>query len=105
MAYKPMIIKKLVTTAGIAERLTTTNILTPSVTIQANDDNSSGGAFVGDSQVDKDLFTGIELDPRESITFAAIEPKSGNGLISLKDIWIDADGSGEGVTATYLEEV
>ena len=101
MAYKPMIIKKLVTTKGTAERLTTSNILTPSVTIQANDDNTAdAGVFVGDNQVEYTTFTGIELNARESIT-----PKSGKGLISLRDIWIDTDNNGEGVTATYLEEV
>jgi len=109
MAYKPMVIKKLVTTAGIAERLTTSNVLTPSVVIQAFDDNDTDGVpdgvFVGDSQVDKTLFNGIELNPRESVTFSAIDPKSGGGLISLQDIWIDADVTNDGVTATYLEEV
>ena len=106
MAYKPMIIKKLVTTKGTAERLTTSNILTPSVTIQANDDNTAdAGVFVGDNQVEYTTFTGIELNARESITFSAVDPKSGKGLISLRDIWIDTDNNGEGVTATYLEEV
>lgn len=106
MAYKPMVIKKLITTKGTAERLTKFNILTPSVIIQANDDNTAdAGVFVGDSQVNYVLFNGIELNLRESVTFSAVDPKSGKGLISLRDIWLDTDTDGEGVTATYLEDV
>jgi len=104
MAYKPMIIKKTVTTAGTAERLTDLDILTPSVIIQAADDNTNG-AFVGDSQVDKTLFNGVELNARESVTFNAVDPKSGKGLISLRDIWIDVDTSLDEVIACYLAEV
>jgi len=104
MAYKPMIIKKTVTTAGTAERLTEANIMTPSVIIQAADDNTDG-VFVGDNQVDKTLFNGIELNARESVTFSAVDPKSGKGLISLRDIWIDVDTSSDEVIACYLAEV
>ena len=102
MAYKPMCIKKTISSAGTAERLTTSNIKTPSVIIQAADDNTNG-FFVGDNQVDKDAFNGIELNARESVTFSAIDPKSGEGLISLKDIWVDSDtGSTDAVVACYL---
>jgi len=104
MPYKPMIIKKTITTTGTAERLTEANILTPSVIIQAADDNTNG-VFVGDNTVDKTLFNGIELDARESVTFSAIDPKSGRGLISLRDIWIDVDTSADEVIACYLMEV
>jgi len=95
MAYKPMIIKKTLTEA---------NIMTPSVIIQAADDNTNG-AFVGDNQVDKTLFNGIELNARESVTFSAVDPKSGKGLISLRDIWIDVDTSSDEVVACYLMEI
>lgn len=109
MPYKPMCIKKTVGTAGTAEQLTTANILTPSVIIQAFDDNLTNSTpddvFVGDNQVDKTLFNGTELNPRESITFTAVEKGSGVELVNLSDIWIDADVAGDGVTACYLQEV
>lgn len=108
MAYKPMCIKKTIGTAGTAEQLTTANILTPSVVIQAHDDNANAGndgVFVGDNQVDETLFNGIELEARESVTFTAVNKGSGLELINLSDIWIDANTADDGVTACYLQEV
>lgn len=108
MAYKPICFKKTVGVAGTPERLTTANIMTSRVTIQAFDDNLTNstpdGVFIGDNQVDKTLFNGIELNPRESVTFSAIDPKAGRGLISLRDIWIDADVADDGVIVCYLQE-
>lgn len=105
MAYKPICIKKTISSAGTAERLTTANIFTPSVIIQAADDNTNG-MFVGDNQVDKDLFNGIELNARESVTFSLINVGSGTELISLRDIWIDSDtASTDAVIACYLMEI
>ena len=109
MAYKPMCFKKTVGTAGTAEQLTTANILTPMVIIQAFDDNltdtTPDGVFVGDNQVDKTLFNGTELNPRESVTFTAVNKGSGVELVDLSNIWIDADVAGDGVAVCYLQEV
>ena len=66
---------------------------------------ANAGVFVGDNQVDKTLFTGIELNKRESVTFSAHDPQSCRGLISLRDIWIDVDTSSDEAVACYLTEV
>ena len=101
MQYKPMCFKKTVAASGTAERLTTSNLAVVYVSIQAFDDNTNG-IFIGDSQVDKTLFNGIELNGREAVTFGAIQPGMGMDLISLKDIWIDADTTSDGVTVICL---
>ena len=103
MAYKPAIMKVNLTASGTAQRITSANILTPSVIIQAADDNTDG-VMIGDNQVDKTLFNGIELDARESVTFTAIDPKSGKGLISLRDIWFDGDTTNDDIIVCYLIE-
>jgi len=103
MSYKLACIKKTVAATGTAERLTDADLFSPSVIIQAFDDNTNG-VHIGDSQVDKTLFNGTELDARESVTFSLINVGSGVELISLRDIWIDVDTNSDGVTATYLQE-
>lgn len=108
MEYIPRCFRKAVTTAGTGEQLTTADIETPAVLIQAEVSNT-GQIYVGDSQVnysatDASIITGVELDSGDSISFD-IADCGEDAAINLSGIWLDAGVSGDGVWVTYLQEV
>lgn len=107
MKYKPRVFVVDATTAGTRKQLTTADIQTPWVCLQPLDGNS-GSIFVGDNQVSATL--GIELKETD---FTGTDLLA-NGLIlsppppatiSLSDIWIDTDNSGDDVMVMYLERI
>jgi hypothetical protein len=100
MTVKPRLIKKTVTTAGTREQLTVSNLAVPSIIIQALITNT-GSVYVGDNQVSATI--GLELSAGDSISMDKDAIGSGDSQVSVKDIWLDAGTSGEGVIAFYLE--
>ena len=85
---------KVVATAGAHLALVTTSTPAEIVIIQAQTDNTSGGAIGGDA-VDATVATGkgILLYAGDSITLE---------IDDLADVYVDALVSGEGVRYTYL---
>ena len=111
MNYRPKVIRKAVGAAGTRERLTTAEILTPYVAIQAIQGNA-GNVFVGDDQVSST--NGFELSTlasstggshREaSIIFDAGSFGRPGDLINLREIWLDCSTGSQSVTALFLDE-
>ena len=85
--------RKVVTTAGTAERLVSSETACRKVTIMAELDNT-GYVVVGDSTVVASLSTrrGIPLGAGTSITL---------DVENLYPIYLDAETSGDGVTYIY----
>ncbi len=101
MYFRPVGLKKTVTTAGTQERLSASEKKVRAVTIQALPGNS-GKVYIGDNQVSSTNY-GVSLDFGMDYTLSAEIMGDAAGFISLKDIWIDVDTSTEGVTYLYLE--
>ena len=98
--------------SAAAARLTTSDIKVPWVRIEAEDDNS-GVMFIGDSQVSATnaiqlMFptTGAaNIQTQGFLELDAAHYGMADALISLKDIWVLAASSGDGVMVMYLERV
>lgn len=102
MAYKMRHLAKNIAVAGTRERLTTSNVETPSMSIQALTGNT-GIVYVGDNQVSGASF-GAQLDAGESVSLGSIMHGLDSDGISMKDAWLDVATSGDGVTVLYLEK-
>jgi len=102
MYSKPRVFRKTVGTSGVRERLTTSDLKVPAITIQALPENTNN-VYIGDDQVTTS--NGLELDALDSITLSAQELGLGGASISLRDIWLDVDTGAEGVQVLYLERV
>lgn len=102
MRVRPKVLKKAITTAGTKEQLTTADRPVPAVIIQALTANT-GIIYVGDSEVSST--NGLELSAGDSITLENDDLGSSGSIVSLRDIWLDASISGEGVVAFYLERI
>jgi len=93
--------RKVVASAGTAERLSSSDIPITRIDIVAETDNTGiiviGGSGVIASQATR---TGAPLSASGSYT---LEARGGESL-SLKNIWIDAATSGDGVTFNYQTE-
>ena len=93
---------KVVTAAGTAETLiaaTAADVWVSSLVIQAKKvgGDNTGNVFLGDSNLDMGVAEAIELTPGDSY-----EPYIQDGArINLKDIYVDADTSADGVTWLY----
>jgi|CXWL01.1.fsa_nt_gi hypothetical protein len=85
--------RKVVATAGTAERLVAVNTPCGKVTIIA-ETNNTGKVAIGDSTVIATVLTrkGMPLSPGASIDLE---------IEDLYQIWIDAEVSGDGVTFIY----
>ena len=85
--------RKVVATAGTAERLVAANTPCEQVTIIAETDNT-GKVAIGDSTVVATVLTrkGMPLSPGASITL---------DIQDLYTLWIDSEVSGDGVTYVY----
>jgi hypothetical protein len=86
--------------AGTAERLTTEEIYSPAVYIQA-DSGNTGMLYVGESDVDET--NGIELSPEDAVTLdgGAFQYTHGTQFL-LSDIYLDAETSGNKARVYYL---
>lgn len=93
-------IAKNVTTAGTAVSISDTDLLVRSAVIQARKANT-GDIAMGDQAVTNNGLSGTVLAARDTYTLAE---DGSNDLYNLKDIWINADASGDGVTVTYYTE-
>lgn len=91
---------KTVTTAGTQVALTSSQIVTPKVVIQAKPGNT-GNIFVGTADVSSSDY-GVVLAPGASTTLVASHIETGESGLDLTSIWVDAAVNGEGVTFLYL---
>lgn len=101
MYFKPQCFIK--TSAAAVVRLTTSDIKVPAVMLQAERSNT-GVIYIGDSALSSSNY-GIDLANADSHSFTAQELGLASGYISLKDIWILASATGDGVSVTYMERV
>lgn len=95
----PINFNKTVAAAGTAVRLTTTNIMAISATIQALHSNTGRVCF-GGSSVLVSTNTGTCLSADQAGPLLEIGQPSGKPF-DLSQIWIDAAVNGEGVSVTY----
>lgn len=95
----PLNFNKTVTTAGTAVRLTTTNFMAISATIQALHSNTGRVCF-GASNVLVSTNTGTCLSADQAGPLLEIGQPSGKPF-DLSQIWIDSAVNGEGVSVTY----
>lgn len=100
MLLNPVVITKVVSTAGIREQLMTSNKTVPAILIQALSSNT-GKIYIGDGLVSSS--NGIELFAGDSIRLSNDDLGLAGAEISCRDIWIDSSINGEGITALYLE--
>ena len=89
---------KNVTTAGTAERISSTDLYVTAVTFRAKKGNSND-IYIGDSDV---ASTYPDLDANQTVTFEAPIVNGHHSAINLKEIWIDVDTNGEGVDVWYV---
>lgn len=91
---------KVVTTAGTQVPLSSTTILARNICIQALASNT-GSIYIGESDVSSSDF-GVEITAGNSFSIELPSMgEAGSDDIDLKDIWIDAETNGEGVSVTY----
>jgi len=103
MALKPYCFVKTVADTATPERLTTSNIVVPSVQLQAELVTANTGyVYVGDSAVSASNY-GLCLAAGDVVSFNAEELGWGKAQISLKDIWLCVSVNGDGVACLYLE--
>jgi hypothetical protein len=93
-------VAKNVTTAGTAVPISDTDLLVRSAVIQARKANT-GDIYVGSSAVTNNGLSGTVLAARDPYTLAE---DGSDDLYNLKDVYINADSSGDGVTVTYYTE-
>ena len=93
---------KTVAAAGTAERLTESNIDVLAVSIQAETSNT-GVIYVGDEEVSATDY-GASLSGSDSFSASSVSLGIAPSRISLKDIWLDAGTSTDGVSVTYFSE-
>ena len=101
MYLKSYCFMKTVTTAGTQVQLTTSDIRVPAIIIQAERSNT-GYIYIGDSEVSSSNY-GVDLGAADSQTITSQTFGLAGATISLKDIWIDASVSTDGVSVLYLE--
>lgn len=110
MYLKPGFLRKTVGTAGDQERLTNSDLRPVWLRIQPEDDNSTP-MYIGDSEVSATNGLEFEVPPTGAADPQAVKSiEMGSTLhgalgISLKDIWVDAGTSTDGVLVFYLEQV
>jgi len=101
MAVKPRCFTTSVTTAGTRVQLTSADIKTIAVLMQAKVANS-GQIYIGDKAVSS-TNAGIELGAGDSMTLSASEMGWKGQLMALNEIWLDTSNSGDGVWVSYFE--
>ena len=101
LKLKPHCFVKTVALTTAAECLTTSNIVVPSVQIQAELTNT-GYVYVGDSEVSSTNY-GLCMSAGDVASFNAEELGWGRSQVSLKDIWLRVSVNTDGVSCIYLE--
>ena len=102
MSIKVIAFRKTVASAGTAEPLSASKLLTPSFVIRALADNTNN-VYVGDSTVDST--DGMFLAASESNEKAARFTRYGvHKFWDLNKVYIDVDTSSEGVIVEYEVE-
>lgn len=91
--------KKTVTTAGTRVQITTSDIRSSSILIQADSANS-GRIYVGDSTVASTL--GVALTAGQSLTIDADNIRGTTEEFKLSDIWLDSSANGDSAHIFYL---
>ena len=89
-------------TAGTEVRLTTADIKTPAVLIQAERSNT-GYVYLGQGPTMSSSSYGIDLAAADSVSITAKDFGMAGANISLKEIWMDVSVSTDGVSVFYLE--
>jgi hypothetical protein len=93
-------ISKVISTAGVAERLTATSTLAKWVDIQADFSNTDS-VFIGGVHVDGSLTPAVGIEIFAGTTYSLQKLLQKDGPIDLKDIWLDVSVSGEGIGVNY----
>ena len=94
MLMIPRHFRKTVTTAGTRERVHVGNLVTPTLDIQAESDNT-GRVFIGDSQVSSTNCMAT-LGPGDSLSLVAAQYGGAGAQFNLSDFWIDVGTSTDG---------
>lgn len=101
------VLNKTVTTAGTAERLSSTDLIVRMAEIQAASDNT-GLMFIGTSSSTASAANGIALTkgtatvPSGVLEIGNMSNQSGP-RVNLKDIWVDSATNGDQVNVLYVE--
>lgn len=93
--------RKTVTTAGTRERLTTSGVKTPTLSIQALRTNTNN-VYVGNSGVSSTTHF-ISLAAGGTVEFSADIYGQAGAHLDPSKIWIDVAVSGEGVMVGFLD--
>lgn len=87
------------TTSGIAQRLTTDNIITPEFEFYVLSSNSGASMYIGDENVDNTYI------PRNRSTIRNFVSEEGDHTCSeqfhLNEIWVDSDATGDIAIVQY----
>jgi len=95
-------LKRNVTTAGTAVRLSATSLIVRSLVIQAPSTNV-GTIYIGGSDVLAATKNGVALTSTNSLALLPIGELKTINSYDLTNIWIDSTTSGEGVSVTYFK--
>ena len=89
-----------IATAGTAQRITTEEIVTPAVYIQA-DSGNTGMIYAGDEDVDDE--NGIELAAEDAFTAdgSSFQHTHGSQFV-MSDIWLDTETNGNKARIYYV---
>jgi hypothetical protein len=93
--------RKTVTTAGTREQLTTSEVKSPSVSIQALRANTNT-VFIGNNQVSSTTHF-VSLAAGGTTVLSAEAFGLAGAQIDLSQIWLDVGVNGEGVVVGYLD--
>lgn len=90
-----------VTTAGTPQRLSATSLNANSILIMAKDTNT-GNVYIGHSQATAASGKGAVLEIGDSYVVRGSYDRNMLESFDLKEIWVDADISGDGVVVQYV---
>ncbi len=93
--------RKTVTTAGTREQLTTSQVKSPSVLIQALRANTNP-IFIGNNSVSSTTHF-LSLSAGGSVTLSAVDFGWAGAQMDLSNIWLDVTTNGEGVVCGFME--
>jgi large exoprotein involved in heme utilization and adhesion len=97
--WKVITATETVDSAGTAQAVVTSEVMTHSVEVSALDANT-GDIYVGGSNVSSTNTIGLSAG--ETVTITAPTTDKGPEMLDLSTVFIDADTSTEGVSLMYL---
>ena len=100
MNYRPKAFTKNLDSAGTSAPISTTDIKTRSVVIQARAGNA-GTIYVGGADVDASH--SVRLAPGDSVTIEA--PGDPAAYISMSDVYFDGTNTNDDIDVVYLEKM